>query len=71
LIGLKDATFIGRPYLQGARVVATVEERAKDKKVIIFKMRRRKNSKRLRGYRRRVTILRINDIVYDDILKVA
>ena len=40
-----------------------VEEMAKDKKVHIFKMRRRKNSKRLRGYRRQVTILRVVDII--------
>lgn len=45
------------------QVIAEVEEFAKDKKVMIFKMRRRKNSKRLRGFRRDLTILRVRDII--------
>jgi len=44
------------------QVTATVEEITKDKKVIAFKMRRRKNSKRTKGFRRDVVILRVNDI---------
>lgn len=48
-------------------MTATVEERARDKKVIIFKMRRRKNSKRTRGFRRQVTILRINEIAIEQV----
>ena len=40
-----------------------MEEKAKDKKVIIFKMRRRKNSRSIRGFRRDLTILRVQDIV--------
>lgn len=65
LIGKKDVTYLGRPYVIGAKVMAVVEEQTKDKKVIAFKMRRRKNSKRTKGFRRQVTILRIQEIVYD------
>lgn len=43
-----------------------VEEIAKDKKVIIFKMRRRKNSKRKNGFRRQVTVLRVKEILLND-----
>lgn len=68
LIGTKESTFVGRPYISGARVIATVEEKAKDKKVIAFKMRRRKNSKRTKGFRRQLTILRITDIIDDQLL---
>lgn len=46
--------------------MAQVEEITKDKKVYIFKMRRRKNSKRLRGFRRSVVVARIQQIVIDD-----
>ena len=37
LIGGKDQSFVGRPFLPGARVTAVVEEQTYDKKVIIFK----------------------------------
>jgi ribosomal protein L21 len=47
-------------------VKAEVEEIAKDKKVITLKVRRRKNSRRIRGFRRQVTTLRIVDFVYGD-----
>ena len=40
-----------------------VEEITKDKKVICFKMRRRKNSKRTKGHRRELTVMRITDII--------
>lgn len=40
-----------------------VEEKTLDKKVVALKFRRRKNSKRLRGFRREVTVLRVVDII--------
>jgi large subunit ribosomal protein L21 len=48
------------------QVTLSVEEITKDKKVIAFKMRRRKNSKRTKGFRRDVTILRVKDITLND-----
>lgn len=63
LVGSRKATLVGAPLVQGARVVLEVEEITKDKKVIIFKSRRRKNSKSKNGFRRLVTILRVTDIV--------
>eukprot|EP00600_Ochromonadales_sp_CCMP1393_P009973 CAMPEP_0174974232 /NCGR_PEP_ID=MMETSP0004_2-20121128/11712_1 /TAXON_ID=420556 /ORGANISM="Ochromonas sp., Strain CCMP1393" /LENGTH=312 /DNA_ID=CAMNT_0016224827 /DNA_START=120 /DNA_END=1058 /DNA_ORIENTATION=+ len=63
LVGSKTATLVGSPLISSAKVQAVVEEIAKDKKVIALKYRRRKNSKRIRGFRRQVTILRIKDIV--------
>lgn len=65
LVGSKMATVIGQPFVGGAQVEAVVEERARDKKVIAFKMRRRKSSRRTKGFRRQVTVLRIADIVVD------
>ena len=57
---------VGRPYIPHARVICSVEELTRDKKVYTFKTRRRKNSRTLRGFRKRVTVLRVDDIVAGD-----
>lgn len=48
-----------------------VEEITKDKKVIIFKSRRRKHSRSKNGFRREVTILRVKDIIVNDDHNIA
>jgi large subunit ribosomal protein L21 len=53
---------VGAPTLAGAKVTATVLEQAKGDKVIVFKKRRRKNSRRKNGHRQFETTLRIVDI---------
>lgn len=53
---------IGAPLVAGASVVGTIVEQGKDKKVLVFKKKRRKNSKKLRGHRQPRTILRIEEI---------
>ncbi|MCM0021501.1 MAG: 50S ribosomal protein L21 [Tagaea sp.] len=53
---------VGSPTLAGASVTATVLEQAKGDKVIVFKKRRRKNSRRKNGHRQFETTLRIVDI---------
>lgn len=62
LVGSRSGTLVGAPVVAGARVQLEVEEMTKDKKVIIFKSRRRKNSRSKNGFRRLVTILRVADI---------
>lgn len=66
LVGSKYGTLVGRPIVPGARVTAYVEELTKDKKVTILKFRRRKNSKRTKGFRRDITVLRIKEIITPD-----
>lgn len=63
LLGSEKGTIIGRPRVPGAVVKVVVEEKTLDKKVLALKFRRRKNSKRLRGYRRHITVFRVTDIV--------
>ena len=46
----------------GASVAAEIVEQARGPKVIAFKKRRRKNSRRKRGHRQDLTIVRITDI---------
>jgi large subunit ribosomal protein L21 len=62
LVGSRKATVVGRPYVTHAEVVCSVEELTRDKKVITFKTRRRKASRRIRGFRRRVAVLRVDSI---------
>lgn len=56
-------TQIGSPLVDGARVFGTVVAQDKTDKVLIFKRKRRKNHRRLRGHRQNVTVLRITDIL--------
>ncbi len=53
---------IGAPLVAGATVTATVVAQARGEKVIVFKKRRRQNSRRKNGHRQDITILRITEI---------
>jgi len=53
---------IGTPFVNGAKVEGEVINEGKDKKVIIFKKRRRKDSKLKKGFRREFTRVRITKI---------
>ena len=53
---------IGSPVVPGATVTATVVAQDRLPKIIIFKKRRRQNSRRRNGHRQHVTVLRIADI---------
>lgn len=55
-------TTIGAPLVAGATVTATVIAQDRLEKVIIFKKRRRQNSRRKNGHRQHVTVLRIAGI---------
>ena len=50
---------IGTPSLKGISVKAEVLEQKKNKKVIVFKKKRRKNYKRKNGHRQNITVLKI------------
>ena len=53
----------GTPNVAGAKVVATVVKQTRGDKVIVFKKRRRKNSRRKNGHRQDLTVVKITDIV--------
>ena len=57
-----DTTKMGTPSVAGASVAAEIVEQARGPKVIAFKKRRRKNSKRKRGHRQDLTVVRITGI---------
>ncbi|MBO0663243.1 50S ribosomal protein L21 [Jiella sp. MQZ9-1] len=56
---------IGAPFVEGASVAAEIVEQTRGKKVISFKKRRRQNSKRTRGHRQDLTMIRVTEILTD------
>jgi large subunit ribosomal protein L21 len=60
-----DSVTLGEPAVPGAMVAAEVLEQGRGAKVIAFKKRRRKNSRRKRGHRQEFTLLRITEILTD------
>jgi large subunit ribosomal protein L21 len=61
-----DTPTLGMPTVAGASVAAEVLLHKRGPKVIAFKKRRRKNSRRKRGYRDEITVLRITEILADN-----
>jgi large subunit ribosomal protein L21 len=60
-----DKPQFGAPAIQGASVAAEVLEQGRGPKIIAFKKRRRKNSRRKRGHRQEFTLIRITEILTD------
>lgn len=58
-----DTPVVGAPLVAGASVAAEVVDHKRGPKVIAFKKRRRKNSRRKRGYRDEITVIRITEIL--------
>jgi large subunit ribosomal protein L21 len=61
-----DTPVLGAPTVAGASVAAEVLDHKRGPKVIAFKKRRRKNSRRKRGYRDEITVLRVTEILTDN-----
>ncbi len=57
---------LGAPTVAGASVAAEVLQHKRGPKIISFKKRRRKNSRRKRGYRDEITVLRVTEILIDN-----
>jgi large subunit ribosomal protein L21 len=60
-----DTPLLGSPTVAGATVAAEVLDQGRGAKVIAFKKRRRKNSRRKRGHRQDFTMIRITEILTD------
>jgi large subunit ribosomal protein L21 len=60
-----DNVTLGAPTVSGATVAAEVLEQARGPKIIAFKKRRRKNSRRKIGHRQEFTLVRITEILTD------
>lgn len=63
LVGEGADIQVGQPGLAGAKVMATVMENGRHKKILVFKKKRRKQYRRTQGHRQAFTRLRIDQIV--------
>ena len=63
IVGEGETVTIGTPAVADALVTAEVVEQVRAPKVIAFKKRRRQNSKRIRGHRQELTVIRVSEIL--------
>jgi large subunit ribosomal protein L21 len=64
MVNKDDKSIYGSPYVNGAKVIASVEDTEKARKVIVYKQRPRKVYRKLRGHRQPYTSLKIKEIVF-------
>jgi large subunit ribosomal protein L21 len=62
LTGGDDAVRIGTPLLEGVRVRGEIVGQGRDRKILVYKKKRRKNYRRRRGHRQSVTSVRVTEI---------
>jgi large subunit ribosomal protein L21 len=62
LVGEGESVRVGRPTVSGASVTAEIVSHGRGKKIIVFKLRRRKNYRRKQGHRQAFTQLRVTTI---------
>ncbi len=65
MVGNESDTTLGGPLVAGATVTGEIVDQVRDAKILVFKKRRRQNSKRSRGHRQMVTVVRIGEILTD------
>lgn len=62
LVSGEKGTQVGQPYLKGVTVKAVVQEHGRDRKIHVFKYKKRKNYRRTRGHRQSYTLLKVQEI---------
>jgi large subunit ribosomal protein L21 len=62
MVGIDDDIRVGKPVVPGVTVTGTILDHSRGAKVLVFKKRRRKNSKRIKGHRQEFTRLIISGI---------
>lgn len=62
LIGGSDNVKVGAPTVKGAKVDAEIVSQDRGKKIVVFKMRRRKNYRRKQGHRQPYTQIKITGV---------
>ena len=58
----KEQFSVGSPQISGAKVNAEIVKQDRDRKILVFKKKRRKNYRRLNGHRQDITFLKINSL---------
>ena len=62
MVGGEGAVRVGKPVLEGVKVTAQITAQDRGKKIIVFKMKRRKNYRRKRGHRQPFTEIKITGV---------
>jgi len=57
-----DKVEVGQPVLENSKVVGRITHHGKNRKIVVFKYKRRKNYRRKKGHRQQFTLVRIEDI---------
>lgn len=65
MLGAGGDVTVGAPLVDGAAVAAEILEQKRDRKIIVFKKRRRQNYRRKAGHRQHQTVLKVTDILTD------
>ncbi|MBP3415940.1 MAG: 50S ribosomal protein L21 [Spirochaetaceae bacterium] len=63
LVSNEGSVSVGAPYVKGAKVKAVVEDSFRDKKVIVYKYKSKKDYHRTIGHRQQYTTIRVQEIV--------
>ena len=58
----ESAVRIGRPLVEGAVVRGQIMAQGRDRKILVYKKKRRKNYRRRRGHRQSITTVRVTEI---------
>lgn len=64
MVSRDGESIFGSPYIEGAKVLAIVERSGKAKKVLVYKQKPRKSTRKLRGHRQPYTSLKIQEIIF-------
>jgi large subunit ribosomal protein L21 len=62
LVSADGGLQVGRPLLEGSRVTGTIVEQDREKKIIVFKMKRRKGYRKKQGHRQSYTGVKVTSI---------
>lgn len=62
LVADGESVTVGKPVVEGAKVTATITEQGKHRKIKVFKRKRRKGYRLMKGHRQQYTALKVSDI---------
>jgi large subunit ribosomal protein L21 len=63
MVGGTEKVKVGNPYVKGVKIQAVLEDQIKDKKIVVYKYKRRKGYHKKQGHRQQYSIIRVEDIV--------
>jgi large subunit ribosomal protein L21 len=65
MVGTDVGVTVGSPLVAGATVAGEIVDHRRSRTILVFKKRRRQNSKRSRGHRQHLTLVRVTEILTD------